>query len=65
MKMKRILINPFLILLLIVGAFSVTYGKSPQKLPGRSITENQLPDTIRRFVKHYSSINRFEYRCDK
>ena len=63
----RLLTIRFLLALLVVsGASFRAAGKSPEKLPGRSIETKQLPETIRRFVlRHYSNLSRFNYRWDK
>lgn len=63
----RVMIFRFLLPLLFVsGAFLSAAGKSPEKLPGRSIETRQLPEAVRQFVlRHYSNLNRFSYRWDK
>lgn len=63
----RLLTIRFLLALLVVsGASFRAAGKSPEKLPGRSIETKQLPETIRRFVlRHYSNLSRFNYRWYK
>lgn len=64
--MKPIMLKAFLILLLVTGVFSDTYGKSPDKLPGRSIAARQLPDTVRRFITRYcANMHQFTYRRDR
>ena len=64
--MRLLTIRFLLALLVVCGASFHAAGKSPEKLPGRSIETKQLPETIRRFVlRHYSDLNRFNYRWDK
>ena len=64
--MIEMTIRFLLALLLLAGGFTLGAGRFSEKLPGRSIETKQLPETIRRFVlRHYSDLNRFNYRWDK
>ena len=64
--MKLLTIRFLLTLLVVCGASFRAAGKSPEKLPGRSIETRQLPETVRRFVlRHYSNLSRVNYRWDR